>query len=126
MSHCDDNLKKIYDALKVYQEQHEGKNPSDLLKLENTEGLTAWDFVCPANGTGMGETPWVWRGGDLDANATGAFILAYDAKPVHKGRRNVLFADGVIKRPPEHFLKKALAKDNEIRQTYGLPEKPGP
>lgn len=126
MAHCDENLAKIYAALTHYQVTHEGKNPPRLHDLEGIDGLTAWNFICPAGSAGIGESPWVWRGADLDENAPAQMILAYDTKPVHKGRRNILFADGSLKRPPEHFLKKAILIDNDLRRTYGLLEIPGP
>lgn len=124
MSHCDDNLAKIYQALKVYQDGHEGRNPAELLELDGVNGLTLWDFLCPASSAAIGQTAWTWRGGDLHANVPGEMVLAYDAGPVHKGRRNVLFTDGTVKRPPDHFLKRALVRDNELRREYGLQEKP--
>ena len=51
-------------------------------------------------------------------------ILAYDKQPWHKGRRNVLFANGQVTRPTEPDFRKAVATDNRLRRDLSLPEKP--
>lgn len=124
MSHCDDNLKKIYAALLIWQEEHAGQNPPEILDLEGTAGLTAWDFICPASDAGIGSSPWGYRGHDLYSGAPAEMVLAFDKKPVHKGRRNVLFADGSMMRPPEKLFQSIIDKDNRLRQQLQLAEKP--
>ena len=49
-------------------------------------------------------------------------VLAFDKKPVHKGRRNVLFADGSMMRPPEKLFQSIIDKDNRLRQQLYLSE----
>ena len=52
-------------------------------------------------------------------------IIAYDRKPWHKGRRNVLFADGKVRRPPEAAFEKYIERDNSLRQELGMEEMKG-
>ena len=124
MSHCDDALRKIGKAIISYQKGHDNQNPPSLHQLVEIEALTPWDLVCPASTFGVGECSYEYRGADLENEADPEMILAYDKLPNHKGRRNILFADGQVKRPPEKFLKKFIDKDNQIRRQLQLTEKP--
>ena len=123
MSHCDDNLKKVYEALLIWQNEHEGQNPPEILDLKGIGGLTAWDFICPVSNAGIGTCPWDYRGGDLYMGVASEMILAHDKDPVHKGRRNVLFADGSMTRLPEKLFQSLVDKDNRFRLQIGLNEK---
>jgi len=123
MAHCDEALARIVKVIQQYQAEHEGKNPATLEELIGSNGLTAWDVVCPASSVGIGECSYVYRGGDLYAYVPEKMILAYDREPWHKGRRNVLFADGNVKRPLEEAFEKAIEKDNQFRRSLELEEK---
>ena len=123
MAHCDEALVRIGNIIRQYQEEHEGKNPSTLEDLLDGTGLTAWDLVCPASSNGAGECSYVYRGSDLYAYVPDEMILAYDREAWHKGRRNVLFADGSVKRPLEEAFEKAIEIDNQFRRSLELEEK---
>lgn len=114
---------RIGKVIQQYQAEHEGKNPATLEELLNGNSLTAWDLVCPASSAGIGECSYVYRGSDLYAYVPEEMIVAYDRAPWHKGRRNVLYADGRVKRPLEEAFEKAIQKDNQIRKTMELEEK---
>jgi prepilin-type processing-associated H-X9-DG protein len=115
LAHCDDTLRKIGLALAAWQRGHDGGNPSALEDLVGTDNLTAWDLVCPAGHYNVGECSYLYRGGDLNADAPAELIIAYDKDPVHKNRRNVLFADGHVERFPDNVLERFLKRDNAIR-----------
>jgi prepilin-type processing-associated H-X9-DG protein len=117
MAHCDEGLQKIGLALAAWQREHDGKNPTKLEDLIGTKGLTVWDLVCPAAPYSVDECSYVYRGGDLDHNAPKEMIIAYDKAPVHKNRRNVLFADCHVERFPDFVLDKFLLRDEEIRRS---------
>ncbi len=124
MSHCDDSLRKIYNVLQTYQQNHDGKNPACLLDLIEDSELNVWDFVCPNCDVPVGQSSYIYRGEDLDQSAKKEMILAYDKNPVHKGRRNILFVNGEVLRPPESVFESAIRKDNACRESLGLSQKP--
>ena len=124
MSHCDDTLRQIGQALTAYQNNGDGSNPEKLETLIETSALTIWDFVCPAAATPVGQSAYLYRGQDLYASVPAEMIIAYDHHPVHRGRRNILFANGQVTRPKEKDFQKAAAQDNTLRTELGLPEKP--
>ena len=124
MSHCDETLKQIAKALTAYQKNGDGSNPEKLETLIESSTLTLWDFVCPAAATPVGQSAYLYRGHDLYASVPPEMIIAYDSKPVHRGRRNILFANGQVNRPKEEDFQKAANKDNTLRTEIGLPEKP--
>ena len=124
MSHCDDTLRQIGQALTAYQNNGDGSNPEKLETLIESSTLTLWDFVCPAAATPVGQSAYTYRGQDLYHAAPPEMIIAYDSKPVHRGRRNILFANGQVNRPKEEDFQKAANKDNTLRTDLGLPEKP--
>ena len=123
MPHCDDSLKKIGQAIKKYQMENDGDYPATLEKLEDGYGLTSWDFICPAGSDSVGQCSYTYRGCDLFAKLPRKMIVAYDKLALHKGRRNILYADGSVYRPSEKDFQKAIDLDNDYRQQYGLPEK---
>ena len=123
MAHCDEALVRIGKGIRQYQAEHEGENPATLEELIGHNGLTAWDLVCPAGSANIGESSYVYRGSDLYAYVPDEMILAYDLEPWHKGRRNILFADGSVKRPLEEAFAKAIEKDNQCRRSLELEEK---
>jgi len=120
MAHCEDNLKAIYDSLLQWREAHAGAFPKSLSDLAEAGGLSPWLLVCPAEGSAIGSCSYVWRGGDLGDDADGEMILAYDKTPCHKGRRNILFADGRMERHPEAKFDKLLERDNHLRTELNL------
>ena len=122
MGHCDEALKKISSAIIAYQQVNENQNPPTLENLINKE-LTVWDLVCPVSPFSAGECSYVYRGEDLNGSVPEEMILAYDKQPWHKGRRNILFADGSVQRPPEKVFTSFIKKDNEMRLLLALSEK---
>jgi len=121
--HCDESLVKIGKALLVWQNSHDRQNPSRIEDLVGTDGLSAWDIICPASPEGVGQCSYVWRADDLSADVPPEMILAYDKHPNHKGRRNVLFADGHVERFPERVFDRKIQADNEIRIQLALEQK---
>jgi len=124
LPHCDEALKLIGQALVAYRDQNGGQNPPSLEALTETVDLSPWLLVCPGSGVPFGESSYKYRGGDLDNNASAELIVAYDKKPWHKGRRNVLFADGSVQRFKEEVFEKTIDKDNQLRSQMGLEPKP--
>jgi len=122
MAHCDETLKKIGRIIFDYQKNNEGKNPPDLQTLVDLDILSPWDLVCPASSFGVGQCSYEYRGADLYSGLPKDLILAYDKQPGHKGRRNILFANGDVSRPPEKIFHKHLSQDNKLRQKLSLPE----
>ena len=123
MAHCDEALTRIGKAITAYQEKFAHQNPPDLQTLIDNQSITPWDLVCPVSPFEFGQCPYIYRGGDLDADAPPKMILAYDKLPCHKGRRNVLFTDGKIIRPPEKLFQSFIRQDNQLRRELNLPEK---
>lgn len=124
MAHCDNALEAIGRAIVLYQQNNDGSNPPNFkILLEQSEELTAWEFICPVSCEPVGRTSYVYRGCDLDAGASAEMVLAYDRAAVHKGRRNILFADGAVTRPKEAGFEKAIERDNELRRVLLLPPK---
>ena len=54
----------------------------------------------------------------------GQGLNIYDKQANHKGRRNFLFADGHVERPPEQYVHVLVDKDNRRRVELQLEEKP--
>jgi len=124
MGHCDDSLRKIGRAIIAYQKENDYHNPAGLQELVDLDLITCWELVCPAASFPVGESSYEYRGADLYADVLPDMILAYDRQANHKGRRNILFADGRVERPPEKYVSEIIAKDNECRRQLELTEKP--
>lgn len=124
MAHCEDSLRKIWQAIGAFQNENAGANPDGLEDLLGSQRLSAWDLVCPTSADAVGQCSYAYRGGDLDKSAAGKMILAYDKEPLHKGRRNILFADGRVDRPKEKTFFKAIEEDNQRREESGWVTKP--
>jgi len=122
MSRCDDGLRVIGRAIGRYQAENGGRNPAEVGELVVLKWLSPWDLVCPPSGEAVGGCSYVYRGGDLGAESPGELVLLYDRRPVHKGRRNILFADGRVERRPEGVFESVIRKDNELRGQLGLAE----
>ena len=124
MPHCDEGLKEIYQAISQYQQQHQGTYPPNLGTLVESELLSPWLLVCPASEFGVGECSYIYRAADLPTelsrDAAQNIIIAYDKKPWHKKRRNMLFADGQVQRPPEKICSQFIKKDNRMRESLDL------
>ncbi len=118
MSHCDDALRKIGQAIRDYQKVNDDRNPPSLETLVESEILSPWDLVCPASTFGVGECSYEYRGADLESWADPKMIIAYDKQANHKGRRNILFAKGNVDRLPERVFEKFLKKDDQLRQQF--------
>ena len=124
MAHCDDALRAIGRAILCYQQNNQGCNPPGFKALlSDADDLTAWQFICPVGPEPIGQSSYVYRGADLDGDAPAEMILAYDRSAVHKGRRNVLFADGRVTRPTESDFEKAIVRDNQLRGEFDLAQK---
>lgn len=124
MPHCDEALVTLGQAIAAYRQAHDGANPPDLPAAAEAFGLTPWALVCPASSDGVGDCSYVFRGLDLPEGAAKQMIVAHDKQPLHKGRRNILYADGTVKRFLEDDFLKAVDKDNRLREKNGLPMKP--
>lgn len=120
MAHCDEALIRIAQAIFAYRDNNNGYNPPSLETLVETSAVSPWDLVCPASAFAVGQCSYVFCGGGLQGWVPGEIILAYDKTPCHKERRNVLFADGKVKRLSEKWFDKAIQKDNEIREQFEL------
>lgn len=123
MAHCDDALRQIWEALQAYRDAHAGTAAADLQVATTAAGLTPWVLVCPASRDSVGDCSYVYRGADLPAVDEQAFVVAYCRAALHKGRRNVLFADGSQQRLDDDAFEAAIARDNERREEYGLSSK---
>jgi prepilin-type processing-associated H-X9-DG protein len=123
MAHCEDGLKKIWRAIRDYQKENSGQGPARLEDFLETKALTVWDLVCPTSADSVGQCSYVYRGCDLEQGAPAKMIMAYDKEPLHKGRRNILFADGRVGRPKETIFLKAIEEDNRYREQFGLETK---
>ena len=123
MPHCDDGLKEIGEAIRAYRLE-KGRNPLELQELVEAGVISPWLLVCPASDAAVGECWYVYRGGDLEGRIPGDMVIAYDREPVHKYRRNILFAHGGVGRVPEGIFEKAIRTDNRLRAERGLEEKP--
>ncbi len=121
MSHCDENLARIGEALKRYLKENEDRYPATLQELVDRDYISAWDLVCPVSPFAVGECPYYYRGEGLYTGIPREMVIAYDKQPVHKGRRNILFADGKLQRPPEGVFESHIRKDNKLRAESGLP-----
>jgi len=124
MSHCEEGLARVAGAIRQYQQANGGQYPASLESLVEGGVLSAWDLVCPAGPHGVGQCSYVYRGADLTAEAPDELIVAYDRQPWHKGRRNILFADGQVRRRPEGVFESSLARDNRLREEAGLAARP--
>jgi len=123
MSHCDEALKTIGQALKDYR-QARGDHPARLQDLIETQNLSPWLLICPAGREALGQTSYLYRGPDLPPDAPDDMILAYDTEPRHRGRRNLLFNDGSVQRLAEKRFRQALQTDNDHRRRLNLALKP--
>ena len=123
MAHCDESLRKIFGAIRAYAKANGGGYPARLEELVEAEAITAWDLVCSAGSVPIGKSSYVYRGSDLYETVPEEMVVAYDIGPWHKGRRNILFVNGEVKRPPERQFDRAISKDNQIRSEIGLEEK---
>lgn len=123
MAHCDDSLKLIGKKIKEYQKENDGKFPPNLETLIEQKKITVWELVCPVSPFAVGDSSYIYRGDDLYVGVPDELIVAYDKIDSHKGRRNVLFANGKVHRQPESIFDKFIDRDNEYRKMYGLAEK---
>ena len=124
MPHCDEGLRIIGRALVAYQKSSQGQNPVRLEVLVEADLVSPWALVCPAGPFGVGECSYVYRGGDLSILTPDKMVVAYDKGPWHKQRRNILFADGQVKRLVEDKFEKTIVHDNQFREQLQLPPKP--
>jgi len=106
---CQMNLRAIAQNLQMYAISNEGL-PGSHQELVNFSGNSRL-FRCPdPNG---GEYLYVPpTGGDT----SGSTVLVYESKPVHRGRGNVLFANGQVATLTPEEMKQALAATSARRR----------
>jgi len=123
MAHCDEALRRIGRAIENYQQNCTDRNPIKLEELIENGLLNQWDLICPVSKEGPGECSYEYRGDDLYGGVPKEMVVAYDKRPCHKGRRNILFASGQVSRQPEKIFQKSIEKDNQLRRLLNLPQK---
>jgi len=121
---CKKRLRQIGNAIAMYQNDFNGKNPPSLDVLVQTEGLNADALACPSAISQKAEGAFVYRGKDLCAASSSDMIVAYEKAGNHPGGyRNVLLASFQVKRMTENEFKELVTQDNILRKKEGLPEK---
>ena len=120
MSHCDETLKLIGQIISEYLKINDDHYPPQLETLVEKGLITVWELICPVSPFAVGQCSYGYRGWDLYYGVPAEMVVAYDKLPNHKGRRNILFADGTVKRPPEKVFFSFIKIDNEYRQSLGL------
>ncbi len=123
---CASQLNAIGKACYMYMNDHDGMMPPNLEILIETAELNPKIFICPCSGNKKEQNSFIYRGADLKKDSSSAFVVAYDKKTNrHKnGVRNILFADGHVKKYSEEVFAENIAWDNELRREAGLVEKP--
>jgi len=76
--------------------------------------MTPWDLLCPASPDGIGSCSYIYRGCDLCTGVPDEMIIAYDRRPWHQNRRNILFADGSVTRPKGALAFRRGRKPTEL------------
>jgi prepilin-type processing-associated H-X9-DG protein len=120
---CVMHVNMIGKAIIGYRDTHQGINPTDFSVLVREANLDPKFLICPA-AEDENVCSYIYRGQDLNKQYNPKLILAYD-KPINHGDsvRNILFADGHVSKTTKEKFEKAIAKDNQIRRSLGLPEK---
>lgn len=126
MAICDEALERIGKAIGSYRKENDDQMPETLATLIESKAITPWDLVCPVSPFSVGDSSYVYRGDDMPGYPPAEMIIAHDKIACHKGRRNILFASGKVKRPPERLFESMVRKDNELRMLLNLPEKKVP
>lgn len=122
---CASQLRGLGNAIAMYNNDYNGKNPKTLQELIETEDVAPKALVCPSSDDEIGQCSYIYRGADLTASADSSMIVAYDKFDNHDGEaRNVLFAGGHVERFEEEAFQELIRKDNALRRKRGLPEKP--
>ncbi len=122
---CASQLRGLGNAIAMYQNDFEGKNPKSLQELIKTEDVPPKALVCPSSSDEPGQCSYIYRGADLNASVDSEMIVAYDKHDNHDGEaRNILFAGGQVERHEEDAFQELIRKDNELRRRMGLAEIP--
>ena len=122
---CASQLRGLGNAIAMYNNDYNGRNPKTLQELIETEDVSPKTLVCPSSDDEIGQCSYIYRGADLTASADSSMIVAYDKFDNHDGEaRNVLFAGGHVERYEEEDFQELIRKDNALRRKRGLPEKP--
>ena len=123
--HCASQLKGIGNAITLYQNDYSDKNPPDFKTLVDICDVHPNSFLCISSSDQPGDISYIYRGADLDATASSDMVLIYEPLSNHQDEcSNVLFADGHVKRVEAEDFPTVIEKDNKIRRSMGLPEKP--
>jgi prepilin-type processing-associated H-X9-DG protein len=122
---CTNQLRGIGNAIAMYNNDFEDKNPKTFQELIEFEDLAPKWLICPSSDDEIGQCSYIYRGADLTGLVDSQMVVAYDKYDNHDGEaRNVLFAGGHVERYDEEGFQKLIRKDNELRRKMGLPEKP--
>ena len=121
---CASQLAAIGRTLDLYHSDFRGANPPNLPVLIETADLVPKMFVCPSSGDIEGDYSYIYRGADLTKSAPPKMILAHDRFGNHNDIRQVLFADGNVKKMHEQAFHATITRDNELRREMSLPEIP--
>ena len=90
---CCNNLKQIGTCLMIYVEDHKGVLPASLDELKSGYYLSASNCICPSE-----KREYIYVGGNLNLYHLGIGCpIAFDRPAAHKGKINVLFADGSVR-----------------------------
>jgi len=122
---CASQLRGLGNAIAMYNNDFNGRNPKTLQELTETEDVHPKAFVCPSSDDEIGQCSYIYRGADLNDSVDSQMIVAYDKYDNHDGEaRNVLFAGGYVERVEEEAFQELIRKDNELRRKMGLTEIP--
>lgn len=111
---CQNNLRQIGQAMRLYANEYGGAYPDKVEKLLTYEDITAEAFVCPATGdtpapvgtgatfaaasslTSGGHLSFVYIGAGLTNSAPANSVLAYEPMTNHREGANFLWGDGHV------------------------------
>jgi len=85
---CQVQLRSIWSALQAYAASNDGKYPES---LKGTAGFPSDSLKCPRRP----RKAYGYTAG-LDSSAPASCVVAFDARPVHNGKCNVLRQDGSV------------------------------
>jgi len=116
------NLRGIHMGVALYQNEHEGKFPPDLLALIDI-GIQPRMLMSPtsgnkvlrdAKGKAIGPFDYVYLGAGMSPKAAGSLILAYERPEINRNRGAcVLYVDGSARWVDMERFRRDLAKTQE-------------
>ncbi len=128
LDRCAFQLHRIGEGVLFYQQQNKGTNPPNLKVLLGDEYETSpRSLACPISGDDYekGDVSYVYRGDDLNKDASAEMVLTHDRLRNHERYDwvNALHADGEVKPYSREEFRKMIERDNELRRELGLIEK---